>query len=458
MAGALKGILARNKGKAALAAGGAGTVGYLATRPDEQPQDPTLGSLPLQAGYAGPSPVPTQEESSSTSTTTQTTSKGYTPQPIQAPKLSALEELQILEPRDLEARNKELAAARRTPEQKALFGQQLKLLDKEIKAINKTYETRRAEVQTKAEAETERAKWAQLAEGLANAAITIAAAQQGLARNQNIVGNVTLTRTDWQNEIDRILKRAQADRSLYMEEEKSKLGEIDKLRGVAERQEERDFRSEEAAVNDVRQEQAGEARDIRQENLLRPRVNAKEKADREEAQARLNMEAAQANERAQQAAASSTTTSTTERQGTKEGTASQQAQQAAAQQAAKLKAFGDLTGAIEALKKSGGDTPTNRKQAADAATLVGIPPSELETLIKESTGAGMFNLAEPKKVQDILNKYDPRAAQQQAASGGAQPPVANLVNVRQKSTGRVVAVDPEKAAKILENPAYEKAD
>ena len=439
--------------KGAAALGLAGTAGAFALSGDEKPTDPTLGGAPI-APMQGPSSVPTAEDSTSRSTTTQTTSKAYTPKPIQAPQLSALEELQIIEPRDLLERQKELAAARRTPEQKAVFGSQLKLLDQEIKDINTRYSKLRSEAKNEAEADAAHAGWARVAETLANAAITIAAAQQGLAKNQNIVGQLQLSRTDWQKEIDSILRRGQEERALYMQEEKALTGEIGERSRRLEIEEERDDRAEEAAVNDVRQAQTNEARDIRQENLQRPRINLKEKADRAEAQARLDLQAAQQNEEGRRAAAPTTTTSTTEREASKEGVSSAGAKAQASQQAAKLKAFGDLTGAVEAIKQSGGDTPNNRKQAADAATLIGMPPSEFETLLKETTGAGMFNLAEPKKAQDILNKYDPRAV---SAPGTAEQ-VANLVNVRQKSTGRVVAMDAAKAAKVLQSQDYEKAD
>jgi hypothetical protein len=446
----LQGLKKAVKGAAAL--GAAGTAGYYALSGDEKPTDPTLGQAPLAPTQA-PAAVPTAEDSTSKSTTVQTTQRGYTPKPIEAPQLSALEELQIVEPRDLEERQKELEAARRTPAQKAVFGSQLKLLDQEIKDINTRYSALRTEAKTKAEADAARAGWARVAETLANAAITIAAAQQGLAKNQNIVGQLQLSRTDWQKEIDSILRRGQEERALYMQEEKALTSEIGERSRRVEREEERDYRAEEAALNDVRQAQAGEARDIRQENLQRDRVNLKEKADREEAQARLDFQAAQQNEEGRRAAAPTVTSSTTEREASKEGVSAASAKAQASEKAAKLKAFGDLTGAIEAIKQSGGDTPANRKQAADAATLIGMPPSEFETLVKETTGAGIFNLAEPKKAQDILNKYDPRAVQ-----GASQPAVANLVNVRQKSTGRVVPVDAARAAKILQSPDYEKAE
>ena len=51
--------------------------------------------------------------------------------------------------------------------------------------------------------------------------------------------------------------------------------------------------------------------------------------------------------------------------------------------------------------------------------MLGIPADEVDTLIEETTGEGLFNLAEEDKVRKILGKYKP---------GGSSAVVPMLVN------------------------------
>jgi hypothetical protein len=115
------------------------------------------------------------------------------------------------------------------------------------------------------------------------------------------------------------------------------------------------------------------------------------------------------------------TSSTTEREASKEGVSAANARQAAQATAKKRETFAKLEGAITALKSKGGDKPAARAKAAEAASLLGIPPSELDSMFTETTGDGLFNLAEPEKVQAILNKYNPDAIQPGAPGAPAAP-------------------------------------
>jgi len=444
-------------------AAGVGGLGYAifggGSKPEEMP--PAEQSLAPEAGGAGA--VPTSKESQSRSATTQTTtsSTGYTPKDIKAPQLPALQELGIAEPRDLEERQKELAAARRTPEEKALFKGQMKLLDSEIKQLNETYAARRAEAKDASEAEALRARWAGVAEALANAAITIAAAQQGLARGQNIVGGVTLTRSDWQQAVDAALSRGQKERQLLSGEQQDLTGVLERKQAQLEREESREFGAEEQRARDVTQAQQQEQADVRRENLRREAAKPEQEASRAKAQAQLELEAARATEQARAGAAprTSTTTTVTERSGEEEGIAAAGTRAAASERARKEKAYSNLEGAVEGLKAK--DNDLNRQEVRKYAAELGVPAAKIDQLMDETTGEGLWNLAEGSKVRAILDAYNPRRTAAAAAPGGqpaqAQAPAAPAqVKVRRKGTDLVVPMTPERAKVVLQNPAYEE--
>jgi hypothetical protein len=429
----------------------------------EEPLPPAEQSLAPTGGAGGA--VPTSKESKSKSTTTQTTttSSGYVPKDIKAPQLPALQELGIVEPRDLEERQKELAAARRTPEEKALFKNQVKLLDSEIKQLNQAYEARRAEAKDAAEAEALRARWAGVAESLANAAITIAAAQQGLARGQNIVGGVTLTRSDWQQAVDGALNRGMKERQLLSGEQKDLTDVLERKQAQLEREEAREFGAEEQRARDVTQAQQQELADVRRENLRREAARPESAARQAEKQAQLDLEAARASEAGRREAAprTSSTTTVTEREGEEEGVGVAGARTAASQAAAKEKAYANLEGAVEGLRAKASDQ--NLQEVRKYAAELGVPAAQVDELIRKTTGEGMWNLPEDKRVRKILDFYNPRKPKGEPKDGTkatepqpAQTPAPKVVRIRQKKTGIVIPVSEERAKVMLTAPeAYE---
>jgi hypothetical protein len=81
--------------------------------------------------------------------------------------------------------------------------------------------------------------------------------------------------------------------------------------------------------------------------------------------------------------------------------------------------------------------------------LLGIPADEVDELVSETTGEGMFNLAEPKKVQNILNKYRPGAAT------GAAPAAAGMVDMIAPD-GRELSVPASRVAEMEAKGARRK--
>lgn len=442
------------KGAGILGAAGAGL--YAMAQGDEPAPEAPLAP---PAEFSPPGAVPTSKQSSSTSTTTQTTSRAYEPKPIQAPKLPALEQLEIVEPKDLRAREQELQAARRTPEEKALFSKELTLLRTAIKDTNAKYETLRAQAKDEAEQASQRARWAAVAEGLANAMITIAAAQQGLSRNQNIVGGLNLSRSDWQKEIDQALQRGLQERDLLLREERDRTAATEKQAEGVERREDKASTAEESREQAVRERQAREDQSVKEANLRREELNTGAQSRRQEKQADLTLTAARETEESRRAAAPTTTSSTTTRTGEEEGVSAAGSKAAQSQANAQTKAFAELSGAVARLQKQ--DSPVARDEVKKQATLLGIPDSEQEKLVKESTGAGMLNLAEPETVQAILRKYDPRQRASQSPVATQDTSVRRTddgVSVRRKSDGKVVVVDPAKAELILRDPGFERVE
>ena len=444
MVNILKGIGAIAKKRPLTTAVGAGALGYGAYKA-LSPEDPAAeapAAIPSDFSTPGVVPQESSKQTSATSTSRQTTSKEGPIQQVAAPKNPILKQLDIVKPGDEAARLKELFDAQRNPEEKKIFSEQKKQIQDQLAELKTQYGSARAAAKDKGEQDAVTARWAQAAEGLMNAAITIYAAQQGLAKGQNIAGNLQLTRNDWNAEINASLKRAAEERASLFQEERAYAGDLEKTGAELTRGEERAQDKESQAVRDVKQIQAQRDRDIQQENFRREGTNVSTQNTAAEKASQNAFEAAKFNAAQANADRPSTTVQETTRSGTEEGERAG-GNSVVAQKAAqdKQKAFAELKGALARLNAANGDKVA-LDEVTKQATLLGIPQAEVDQLIKETTGEGLFNLSEPEKVNTVLKKYQPGQAQVGQASAVSAVPAATVTVI--SSQGKEITIPADK--------------
>ena len=427
LAGGTAGAVGRNKGKSIVAGGlgGLGTYNYLA--PEDQ-FNVANSVPPPDFSTQGPADQESSKQMTSTSTSTQKTSREgalvpvVAPPALEAPKkptMTLLEQLDINKPGDEAVRLKELFDAQRTPEEKNIFINQKNEIKNQLAELKKQYGKARDKAKGKGEQDAVTARWAQAAEGLMNAAITIYAAQQGLAKGQNIAGNLQLTRNDWNAEINASLKRAAEERAALFQEERAYAGDLEKTGAELTRGEERAQDKEFQAVRDVKQLQAQRDRDVQQENFRRAGINVTTQNTAAEKAAQNDFEASKfnrqqalqtslANASAANADRPSVITQTVERTGTEEGDRTGGGSPAAKTIAAKQTAYTNLTGAIGRLRTDNSDKIAVQDVSKNAS-LLGIDQAGITKIMNETTGAGAKNLAESDVyVENLVNSLIPK--------------------------------------------------
>lgn len=106
------------------------------------------------------------------------------------------------------------------------------------------------------------------------------------------------------------------------------------------------------------------------------------------------------------------------------------------------KKFQDLEGAVRTLQTDG--SKKNKDAVAKYAGELGIPLEDIDLTIKEASGEGIFNLAEPAKVQGVLDKYRPGGTS--PASGIKEPTPEQVAQF-----SKLHKISPEQAKTILTN-------
>jgi hypothetical protein len=223
------------------------------------------------------------------------------------------------------------------------------------------------------------------------------AAREGARTGQLLGSKIQFAKYDWAKDLDRNLDRL----TKQTNQAKTLLGiaREDVEAGTKTLGEERKTAMQEREA--VAKQRAGLAEDVTKEQL---RQEARSVSDYIEAQNRMALEGL----RTQKAE-----TVTAQREQAAE------AKNEAAQQKVLQQNYGKLEGSLRSLAKK--DTPQARKEIGAAAAILGIPADEVDTLITETTGEGLFNLSEEGKVRGILDKYNPsQAAPAPAPAGGEQ--------------------------------------
>lgn len=256
-----------------------------------------------------------------------------------------------------------------SPEVASQFAERQQALQASITDAKRIYQESVAKARSEADRREAIATWGSIAEQLGQAMVKYFAAREG-ARTGTLLGSkVQFQKYDWQKDLDRSLKRLDTDLAaakstlnIELESAKEQLGEIgtERREAIAERR-------------DVARQQFMAGADVLE-------AGEKQKAASVEDYIRQQREQ-QKEEKAAQKEESKTL-------------------------ADQRKNYAKLQGALASLKEK--DTPAARKQLGEAASLLDIPPVDVEELIKETTGEGAFQVAEPEKVQKILNKYKPK--------------------------------------------------
>lgn len=274
-----------------------------------------------------------------------------------------------------------------SPEIEQAFATRQASLETALNDAKSVYERAISTAQSAADRREAITRWASIAESLGQAMVKYFAAREG-ARTGTLLGSkLQFEKYNWQNDLDRSLERLKTDTANAktilgitredVEAQAKQLGEERKT-ALSEREA-------------VARQRAGTAEDVTKEQM---RAEARTVEDYIAAQNRFAMEQEQQRQRE----------------------ATKETKETGKQETEKQKTFAKLTGALASLEKK--DTPQARKQLEEAATLLEIPPDEVDELVNETTGAGMFNLAEPKKVQAILEKYRPGAGAAPAQTAG----------------------------------------
>lgn len=267
-----------------------------------------------------------------------------------------------------------------SPEVASQFAERQQALQASITDAKRVYQESVAKARSEADRREAIATWGSIAEQLGQAMVKYFAAREG-ARTGTLLGSkVQFQKYDWQKDLDRSLKRLDTDLAaakstlnIELEGAKEQLGEI----------------------GTERREAIAERRDVARQKFM---------AGADVLEAGEKQKAASVEDYIRQ-----------QREQQKEEKAAQKEESKTL--ADQRKNYARLQGALASLKEK--DTPTARKQLSEAASLLDIPPVDVEELIKETTGEGIDNLAEPEKVKKILNKYKPGAAAPKAAPSGA---------------------------------------
>lgn len=269
------------------------------------------------------------------------------------------------------------------PEVEQAFAARQDALQTALSDAKSVYEQTTAKARSEADRREAITRWASIAESLGQAMVKYFAAREG-ARTGTLLGSkLQFQQYNWQQDLDRSLERLKADTA----EAKTVLGIA---REDVEAQAKQLGEERKTAISEreaVARQRAGTAEDVLKEQM---RAEARTVEDYIAAQNRLRMEQEQQKQR--------------------------ETKETGKQEAEKQKTFARLSGALASLEKK--DTPQARKQLEEAATLLEIPPDEIDELVSETTGTGMFNLAEPKRVQAILEKYRPGAGTAPAQTAG----------------------------------------
>lgn len=447
----LRGIVntVKKNPKKALAAGAAGA--YLTTRPGEQEDLQQEDAFaPLPAEDAAPSQRFSQTQTSKTA--------GRTAETIAVPKLPELQLFKDLGIKTQEDYNKQLSSIMDEYKQgsaasRSIFRDEKKQLDAMQEELKSQYAERRKQAEEKGDKQADIARWANVAETVMNAALTIYAAQQGLARNQNVVGGISLSRQDWQAQINAALDRAQKQQATLLAEEREYAGDI-KEKGRELSKEEEQRQSQAARFLEKEQDRLTRTQERAEDKTLRKEeanIDAQNKRAADEVRLKTEIDKFNANQR-DQAAGKETVTTTEGEKPAKAGTAPSSA---AKTEAARLKALAEAEGALGRL-----DLDSKDKTATDEfikqARLAGIPTADIQTALKEITGEGLFNLKEKDKAQAILEKYKaPRPVQAPAPAPAGD--VVYIVDTANEKAGKK-AFTKEQAERILQDKRFKQVE
>lgn len=275
------------------------------------------------------------------------------------------------------------------PEVEQAFATRQTALQSALTDAKSAFEKSLAQAKTEADRRDTITQWASIAESLGHAMVKYFAASTGARTGQLLGSRLQLQKYDWQKDLDRSLEKLKADTA-----------EAKTMFGITKE----DVEAQAKQLGEERKTALGEREDIARqraktsEALLMEKARAGQRAEEDYASAynRFLMEQAQEQQRAGREAVKET-------------------KELGKQETEKQKTFARLSGALASLEKK--DTPQARKQLEEAATLLEIPPEEIDELVKETTGEGVFNMAEPSKVQAILSKYRPGAGAAPAATG-----------------------------------------
>lgn len=284
-----------------------------------------------------------------------------------------------------------------SPELKAQFEQRQAGLEKALSDARSIYEKSVSKAESDADRREAAIQWASIAESLGQSMVKYFAAREGARTGQLLGSKIQFAKYDWAKDLDRNLDRL----TKQTNQAKTLLGiaREDVETGMKTLGEERKTAMQEREA--VAKQRAGLAEDVTKEQL---RQEARSVSDYIEAQNRMALEGL----RTQKAE-----TVTAQREQAAE------AKNEAAQQKVLQQNYGKLEGSLRSLAKK--DTPQARKEIGAAAAVLGIPADEVDTLITETTGEGLFNLSEEGKVRGILDKYNPsQAAPAPAPAGGEQ--------------------------------------
>ncbi len=328
--------------------------------------------------------------------------------------------------KSMEGINKRFEQDRKlSPEVEQAFASRQASLQSALSDAKSIYDQATSTAKSDAERRDAATQWASIAESLGQSMVKYFAAREG-ARTGTLLGSkLQFQKYDWQKDLDRSLERLKADTA----EAKTSLGIA---REDVEAQAKQLGEERKTAISEreaVARQRAGTAEDVTKEQM---RAEARTVEDYIAAQNRFAMEQEQEKQKAARETAKE------QKLETKKSTEDL---------AEKQKNFAKLSGALAALEKK--DSPQARKQLDEAATLLGIPADEVDELVSETTGEGMFNLAEPKKVQNILNKYRPGAAT------GAAPAATGMVDMIAPD-GRELSVPASRVAEMEAKGARRK--
>lgn len=288
------------------------------------------------------------------------------------------------------------AQERQLPEEvRKQFDVRQQALSQALSDARGVYQQAVSQAQSAADRREAMIQWASIAESLGQSMVKYFAAREGARRGQAIGSSLQLKGYDWQKELDRSLEKLKQQ----TDQAKTTLGLATK-----------DVETGMEQLGEERKELVRERQDVARQRASAAEEGVKQEMRTEAASVEdyIRQKAAEEKEAARQAQAE-------QREAAKQTAAEQKAQ--AAELKTKQKSYSKLEGALRAIAKK--DSPQARKEIGDAASMLGIPADEVDTLIEETTGEGLFNLAEEDKVRKILGKYKP---------GGSSAVVPMLVN------------------------------